>query len=57
VTAREVKRECCLIVASLIDNYLDVGAALTNTKSEREEEQHTRAMEQLRDELLRRGRQ
>lgn len=53
---RDMKREACLIVARMIDNYLDVGGPYTNTDSEANAERQQRAMEELRDELDRRAR-
>lgn len=48
---REAKREACSIVARLIDNYLDVGGPLANTKNDVDAERATKAMKALRDEL------
>ena len=55
MTKREIKRDVCIIVARMIDNYLDVGGHSTNTTSEKDAERHQEAMEALRDELDRRG--
>ncbi len=57
MTKRQAKREACAIVARMIDNYLDVGGHVSNTRTEQDADRQQRAMESLRDELDRRTRE